>query len=787
MTPIAALAAAGILARLCAADPQLPATASGVGDVRIEGDVTYQSGTGRLLVENGAVLRRGPVVIRARSATFDPATGEVRAAGRALLTDATHVIAADGIRAILGGAVEAEDVVAFVKDEPVDLAPVTTLDAARHLGRNRLSFSGAHLRATPAGRFRLDGARLTLCDCPSGGAPSWEVTARRADVVPGDRAILSWAVLRVTPRFLFVHRPVPVLVLPWLYLPLGDRQSGLLLPEVRSTYATGFALAVPLFVTLGESADATLTAEYAFGRTGGDVAKGAVRGPGARLELRWAPAVDAAGRLELAFVHDLDAEPGGAGGDRFALTGAHAQRLSARTTLRSELALYGDPVWVRDLTPDVLGRTSPYRRSDVLVSHRRDALVLEASASYLQPLRPGGRVPGEPYGPFGADVGVPSRAPAASAIVLPFGAGPLLASARVGATRFASLSGADDPEGRPAAERADGRLELSLPLLLGGAVTFAPYVRGAAAAYAFETARDSAAGAWGVAGAVLGTEFSRRFGTLRHSVAPRVEWRAGTGLAGDALGWLAYDARDGAALRTGAAGPLPVALPERWQQLRVAVESRLSVDGADLVRVELGQDLDLRRGRFAETFAAATLAAGRLGLDASARFLAVDGRGDPAEPAAAIPSFLDRFTELRASASYTDGRGDALRAGLLAVGPGGSGTLLAGLDPLFDLRAAPLEAAAWASAGGRLVLGGATLGYDALLPGRAAFVPTCAEGGGTRRVEGWQVQQHAASLAWSSPCRCFRIAAIVRVTDCGEVSYSASIDLSRLRDSRAIR
>jgi LPS-assembly protein len=787
VTTLAALAAAGLLAQLAAADPPPPGPRD-VQDVQIEGDVTFETATGRLLVENGAVLRRGAVVIRARSATYDPATGEVRAAGRVLLTERTRVVGADALRAVLGGEWEAEGVIAFVKDEPVDLAEVTDLEAARRAGRNRLSFSGSRLRGDGTDRFALEGARLTLCDCPGGGAPSWEVTARRADVEPGRRAILSWPVLRITPRFLLVRRPVPVLVLPWLYLPLGERQTGLLIPEVRSPYATGFALAQPLFVTLGRSADATLAPDYAFGRGSAAVARGdpSVRGPGARLELRWAPAVAAAGHVEIAWVRDLDAEPGGEAGDRFALAGRHAQRLSERTSVAATLQLAGDPVWVRDFTTDVNQRAAPYRRSDVLVSRAGDALVLEGGASYLQPLQPEGRVPGAPYGAFGADLGVASRWPGASATLLPSAAGPLRIAGRAGAARYAPMSGSFDREGRAAASRADARAELSLPLLAGGAVSFTPYVRAAAAAYAFEADVRSMASVWGVAGGVLETELSRRFGAILHAIAPRLEWRAGTGAAGDPLPWLAYDAFDRSGTGLLATGP-----PGAWQQLRASVETSLATPAARMARLELGQDVDLRRRRFAETFVAASGGWGLLAADASARFLALDDRADPAsEPP--IPSpLLDRFTELRASVSLRDRRGGALRAGFFAVGPGGSGTLLAGLDPLFDLRPSPRGGEAFASAGATLVAGAATVGYDVVFPGRESFAPACRPGDAVRQVQAWHVRQHAASFAWDSPCRCFRIVLLASVDDCArgvrDGSYRAAIDLSRLAGARTLR
>ncbi len=781
MTLYAAICAAGLLAR-AATDPAASAAAAAgaTGEVQVTADrLSYEGATGRVLLEGNARLRRGAVVVRARSISWDPASEEVRASGGVLLTDATRVVSADSVRAIVGGEIEAEGVLAFVKDQPADLSGLRTVGEAARAGRNRLTFSGERLRGDAEGRVRLSGARLTLCDCPGGAAPSWEVTAREADIIPGKRAILHGAVLRITPRFLFIDRPVPVLPLPWLYLPLGERQSGILLPVVGSTGATGFSMAVPLYLTLGPSADATLTPEYAFGtvrllgRARTDLTTGAVRGPGARLELRWAPAQAAEGRVELAWLHDLDAEPGGEGGDRWALTAAHGQRLGDATTLGAALRLAGDPVWVRDTTSDVLARSVPYRRSDVLVSHRRDDLVAEAATSYVQPLRPTGELPAERYGVLGADLDVASRWGSAAATLVPMPVGPLRLSARAGAARFGPANGGLDIVERPAATRGDVRAEIDAPILLGRALSVTPFVRGAALGYAFDSARDPGASAWGVGGATVETEVSRRFGALRHAIAPRLEWRAGTGAAGDVLPFAAYDALD-----RSAAGLFP-AVPGTFQQLRAAIETRLEGARATLARFELGQDVDLRAGRLAEAFAAMAVGAGPVGADVRARFLSVDGRAIPAK-APRIPSRLDDFTELRANLAVQDRRGDGVLAGLYAVGPGGSGTLVSGIDSLFDLRPAPTEAVATGTAGLRATIGGAKLGYDVLFPGRDAYVPSCNDSAAERRVGAFQVQQHVASLGWESPCHCFRIVAVAHVTDCGAFGYKVSLDLSRL-------
>ncbi|BDG06168.1 LPS-assembly protein LptD [Anaeromyxobacter oryzae] len=836
MNVVAVLALAGLLAGQASRSPA--ALPGGTGDVSADADTVTRDPDGRVHLEGNVVVRRGLVTLRARSARVDPATGEIDAVGDVLLTDATRAIAADGVHALLGGPFEAEHVTAFVKEGAVDLGSATSLEQARRNGRNRLSFSGARLEGERSGRLALTDARLSLCDC-GGGAPSWEFRARSADVIPGKRAILSWPVLYVTPRFLFIQRPVPVLIVPWLMMPLSDRQTGLLIPMIESTSTTGFTISQPVFVTLGRSADATVTPEYSFGPGTffAPASKGSeVRGPGARLELRWAPAVDADGRVELAWVHDFAREAGGGSGDRLSITGAHQQRLGPDTHLRLDLALASDPVLWRDYTPDVLLRSAFYRRSDVLLSHRSDAVVLEGAAAYLLPLTPAAWVapqiagPGAPrpaYGVFGSDIPVLHPWPSFAATLVPAALGPIELSGRAGVARFATASG--DAQGGPgpgdpgaavrtlsvggepvnyagvgardAATRLDAHLEVSAPVLVAGAVTVAPYVRGAALGYAFDAGRDPTAVEWAAAGAAVSTELARRYGKVEHRILPRFELRAGTAAAGGgaSLALPAYDVWDrfvqpGPQTLNLAAGPtvvnssyrLQAAPQDAFSQARLSVDNRLRFGGVDRLRLEVGQDLDVRAGRFAETFFSAGVLAGPVTGDISGRFLAIQGRPETS-PTPKYTSWLDAFTELRAGISVGNPRGDVLRAGLLAVGAGGSGPLMAGVDPLFDLRTAPIDAIASGTFGARVVLGAGTVGYDALLPARAQDVQQCSGGGATRRVAPWQIQQHTGSFVWDSPCHCFLARLAVTVNDCGGLHYAASLDLSRLAEGVQFR
>ncbi|HYG69102.1 MAG TPA: LPS-assembly protein LptD, partial [Anaeromyxobacteraceae bacterium] len=187
----------------------------------------------------------------------------------------------------------------------------------------------------------------------------------------------------------------------------------------------------------------------------------------------------------------------------------------------------------------------------------------------------------------------------------------------------------------------------------------------------------------------------------------------------------------------------------------------------------------LRNGTLAELWAMGLVGMGPFSLRGSARGFAFDGRPG-GEPAHAFDSFLDRFTELQLDARVGNRRGDFLHAGLISLGPGASGTLMAGVDPLFDLRPAPGEPVAQASAGGQVGVGGATVGYRALFPARERLVGSCRADGTQVVVDPLEVEQHAGTFGWSSPCRCFNLLVAVTVDRCGEVNVGATLDLSAL-------
>ena len=679
---ILALAAAGAFSTTGAA----PATASRI-EVVEAGRIDYDVASERVIATGGVVLRRGAVTVRAASASYEESTGEIEASGGVLLTEPGRTVAASSLHAVLDGPYRARDVVAFVKDAPMlDLSRCRTLDEARATGRNRLSLGGGLLAGeSGVDEFDVTGASVTVCDCGA-GPPSWVIRSRSAAVSPGRHAWLTLPVFYVTPRFLFWHhkflggpttpKPIPIFAFPVAYLPLGDRQSGLLLPGLSELADNGWALDQPLFITLGRSWDMTLTAGWVFGPSAPHRLRG-IKGPGGTGELRWAPAEGVHGQARFFLQHSLITDwPEGAarppGSNRIAFTLTHDQRLSDRDYLKAEVAVADDPYYTLDFTADALLRNAPYRRSAIALTSRLDDIALEVDAAYHLPLQSldacngaaeckdaAGAIVSAPFGLFGTDVPVFHRLPSASLTLLPVRiGGPFRASAFASVARFAPIHGTTGDEGadgigpgekgwprdaidqgerdgrwepgeRLAATRALSRVEVRAPVSLRRLLTVEPWLAGTAAAYAFEASASPQVDARLAGGLTLSTSLSRSYGgrtRLKHIVEPSVAWRAGTGEAGPGLPAYAYDEMDAARLFFGPKAGSVVeqrtlsAIPGEFSQLRLAVRNRFGFTSGprNLASLDLsvGQDVDLTSGgRLAETWTQTEL---RVGLPAGA-------------------------------------------------------------------------------------------------------------------------------------------------------------------------
>ena len=231
--------------------------------------------------------------------------------------------------------------------------------------------------------------------------------------------------------------------------------------------------------------------------------------------------------------------------------------------------------------------------------------------------------------------------------------------------------------------------------------------------------------------------------------------------------------------------PTPVSVVQKlsaapdgaYTQLRATLENRLDAGPAGQLRFQIGQDLDVRGGRLAESSASLEASKGPFTADALARFLP-PGTRPPLTPGWKR-SWLDAFTRLRFGAAVHDGRGDALRASLDSTGSGAVGAQGAGVDALFDLRPSGTSPDAWMNASARVTLGGAAIDYNIKLAGRENPAVRCSNGRIQTLAVGRPAQQTAV-LTWDSPCHCFTARIGASLDACDDTSLSFDVDLSKI-------
>lgn len=337
------------------------------------------------------------------------------------------------------------------------LLAADTPEAVAALGRTNALLEGNHLERDGA-RWKVEHLELVPCEC-NFEPPSWSITASSATIdTEAERVAIVSPVVRV--------KQVPVLWLPWLSLPMTDRQTGLLFPRPNYTQLNGFSLEQPVFVTLGRSADVTLTPGFFTGGTGDY----GIAGPRLLGELRYVPSHRAQGRLSLGVLYDARAQrdpvkPGLKGPSPRGLRGEgswqHLQDFDHGFGVRLDARLYTDGFYNRDVTPDVVASTTGYLRSTALALHRGVDHLVSLDVTLRQDLAYGydwlGRAPaiaGSTAPAFGPNA--LQRLPALT-VTVPTKrlVGPLALDVQADAVRLAPLFGSSGDEGPSARE---GRL-----------------------------------------------------------------------------------------------------------------------------------------------------------------------------------------------------------------------------------------------------------------------------------------------------------------------------------------
>ncbi|AKQ67408.1 Outer membrane protein Imp [Myxococcus hansupus] len=443
--------------------------------------VVYEADTKVVTARGNAVLRTDTQQLRADEVKYDAANPFVTATGNVVYVGPGGMAAvADRVtmdvrtyEANLEGGL-------FMQKQGVTqdaLFAAKTPQELRAIGETPVLLSGTRIRRTGENTFVVEDLAFTPCNC-SPNEPGWRMEASSATVVLGERATMTLPVVYV--------KSVPVMALPWLYMPLSQRRTGLLIPKPTFNALNGFALEQPLFITLGQSYDLTFTPGYFSG--GASVPNPAdsalrepgitgVKGPRLLTEFRYAPSERTRGRATLGFLYDFRPirDPSRDDFYRRTVDGVRTSELvDERRGLRGEAswqhtqdlgngwhdrvdaAFVSDGFYTRDLTADIVAREFQYLRSTATVYQRQDDLYAGLDVSLRQDIRWGYRFFQDNRVPAAADPSRPDlKAPTTfqrlPAITLALPDRPVLAGLMGGLTvqysRLAPLRGGHGDEG----------------------------------------------------------------------------------------------------------------------------------------------------------------------------------------------------------------------------------------------------------------------------------------------------------------------------------------------------
>ncbi len=252
------------------------------------------------------------------------------------------------------------------------LLAANTAEKLAAAGTPAISLQGNHL-VRDGSVWRVEQLALVPCDCDV-TKPTWSIRSSAATVdLQEERASVVGPTIYVGT--------VPILWLPWLSIPLTDRQTGLLFPKPDFRPGFGLALEQPVYVTLGRSADLTLTPGVFTGPLGARPADGTGwAGPRLGVELRYTPATTIQGRAAFALLYDFLERRDAVLPSRF-LTGSqrglrgeaswqHTQDFGGGFSARVDAQVHSDGFYNRDGTIDVVARGAGYLRSSAALAHR---------------------------------------------------------------------------------------------------------------------------------------------------------------------------------------------------------------------------------------------------------------------------------------------------------------------------------------------------------------------------------------------------------------------------------
>jgi LPS-assembly protein len=328
---------------------------------------------GKLILLTGGVhLSSSNLDIRAEWAQVDTANQKFIFSGSVRVIEGPSVLLVDRLELDGESSASMQQAVIVVKKH-VDFKSLKRLTTAYELlksGTNELTLIGREVEKKDD-NYQLSSARFTACDCKHDKSPSWEIRACQADVVPDQRAWLTWPVLYL--------KGLPVFGLPLAYLPLSNRRTGLLFPQINYSGRDGFVLSESLFVTMGRSMDVTLTLDWF-----------EERGFREQFEFRARPSRTSGVNLKLTYLDDqkfaqdqnlVDLR------NRFSAEMDVWAKAGEQIFLRGSFLVFSDSDINRDFMSELSGRAADLAPSRLAIFKNSMNTISSVDLAYIQDLR----------------------------------------------------------------------------------------------------------------------------------------------------------------------------------------------------------------------------------------------------------------------------------------------------------------------------------------------------------------------------------------------------------------
>ncbi len=595
----------------------------------ISDEQIYNTVTKVVVARGHAALRARGVTLWADEVIYDQVNQRTTAVGNVMMVRGLTAAFGERIEVDLSSdqaTVERGLVLQKRNVPPERLLTLKSPEELMKVGQTALALTGQRVKKVDDHRFLVDHLSFTPCDCDP-AHPSWRIDSIHADLTEGERANLTLPII-------YVHS-VPLFVLPWISLPLNDRSTGLL--PIRPTFTTlnGFTLDVPVFITLGDSYDMTLTPGYYFGAkrgSDGNYPNFGISGPRLQTEFRYVPTPQTSGRASLGFIDDRrplrDAvsfaflDPNRPRGLRWDAGLQHAQELGAGWSGRIDAFAVSDGNYIRDLQADIIARAEGYLRSTAVVFHRDSDSYAGLDVALRQDIRFGYRLFADDFASDGTLEPGPNTLQRLPAITYDLPErpilGPAVAGLRLEYSRIAPLHGMSSfnlfqpnvgvlQGEREARDRIDFRPRISAGFAAGRFARFTPYLAYRDDVYIGEVTGKLSHRGYPMLGVTTETEIARRFtlkdAILRHAITPSVEIRYVPPVFGHA--WpIPYDEVDVAVPHQG------VFQAVAQVSQKVALRKGKGQLTTELFRFDVGQDLDLRGSRAGDSFARSTFTYG---------------------------------------------------------------------------------------------------------------------------------------------------------------------------------